>query len=368
VLDLRAGAVTAKRRRLLLAASLFVGLAGFVAIPLVVGVEETLAVIGEVGVWGIAVYTAAASLTIVFPAVSWCILLRGAGVRCPLGLAIRTNLMGWPINFLTPSMYLGSEPLRVLYLADRLGVPRRTVVATVIVSKFQEFAALVLMTAVAVWLLTWKREVLAARMEHVLVAATVILAAGLALLLWAILGRWNLSVGVLRLLARLGVLRRRIGPWIEKAREVEAFVREAFTERIGRFFVAQIFAFLSAVSIFVRPWVFHVWTAGRGRLPLHHIAAVYVLTNLVNTVQFIPGSLGLLEGGVAAYFAQAADPAMPQASAAAFLVVNRIADLALLSLGLTLLVRAGLRRWLRAEDLRREGMDLAAPPPGRARS
>lgn len=353
--------MSAARRRILQGVLLAVGLAGFAAIPLIVGVEDTLAVVGHVGLTGFVLYTANFALTLVLPAVGWWLLVRASGIACPLRLLVRANFMGYPINVLTPSLYLGSEPLKTLYIADRLGVQRRRVLATVIAAKFQEVTALILWMVVAVWLATWRSGILSARVEVTLVVAAGICVAGWAVVLWGILGRWNLSVALLDLVGRLGLWRRRVAAWKETAVEMENHLRGVFTGHVPIFLLAQALAFFSALSIFVRPWLFHVWTPELGRLAVQHVAVVYVITNLLNAVQLMPGNLGVLEGGLIVYFDQADDPAMPEPAAAAFLVVNRIADLALLVLGLLVLVRTGLRWWLGREARRQAAAEVRAP-------
>lgn len=68
-------------------------------------------------------------------------------------------------------------------------------------------------------------------------------------------------------------------------------------------------------------------------------AIIFVLTNLVNALSLVPGSLGWFEATMAGY---ASTAGIGDEKGAAFAIVNRIAALTLLVLGGWLIVHSGL--------------------------
>ena len=65
--------------------------------------------------------------------------MRAEGIPATLNTAMLANLMGFPLDFMVPSTYLGGEPLKMIYIAHVCHVPPQRVLAAIIVAKFQEF-------------------------------------------------------------------------------------------------------------------------------------------------------------------------------------------------------------------------------------
>ena len=65
--------------------------------------------------------------------------MRAEGIPATLNTAMLANLMGFPLDFMVPSAYLGGEPLKMIYIAHVCHVPPQRVLAAIIVAKFQEF-------------------------------------------------------------------------------------------------------------------------------------------------------------------------------------------------------------------------------------
>jgi uncharacterized protein (TIRG00374 family) len=354
-------------KKLLTGASLAVGIALFAfVIAKFGGIRATLQVLSDFGWAGLAAYLGLAAMVLWAPALSWTLLMRGEGMDIPLSTALKANFMGFPINFVAPTMFLGAEPLKLLYVAQKHGQPKGKVLATIIVGKFQEIGALlfimVVSAGIAVWRINFTRE-----QTILIVSAMSFLSLVFGITLWAFLGNLQPSVKVINFLARFKGLRRRLARLRTRAEEMEHLIHAAFTHRWKLFLLAQAITLVSAASILMRPWVFFYFARGGYMLGIEHLCAIYLVTNVINSLPHTPGGLGIFEGGMVGLFALLG---LGEPNAAAYSVVNRASDLFLLLLGLYLIVHLGLqslaRRVAKGEEMVRvedaEGARDPAPP------
>jgi hypothetical protein len=309
------------------------------------GIQGTLAVVGQVGWVGMAAFILNASLILAVPAVGWTILMRGEGLKVSLWTALKANFMGMPINFIAPTMFIGAEPLKLYYVAHRHGEEKARILATIIVCKFQEVGAILFVMIVA-GAISLVRIDFGRSQAIVLVVAMAVVVLLFALLLYAFLGNFKPTVKAINLLARMGVAKRRLARARTKAEEMEQLIRLSFTKRWKTFVLAQAVTLLSAASILMRPWIFfHFATPEDPYLPTEKLCAIYVVTNLINSLPHTPGGLGIFEGGMVALFDFVLG--LGKENAAAFSVVNRAADVFLLLLGAWLIIHSGLQAMAR---------------------
>ncbi|HEX7897390.1 MAG TPA: lysylphosphatidylglycerol synthase transmembrane domain-containing protein [Planctomycetota bacterium] len=354
-------------KKLLTAASLLLGIGLFAfVIAKFGGIRNTFNVLVEFGWAGMAIYLGIAAMTLVAPALSWTLLMRGEGMTIPLSTALKANFMGFPINFIAPTMFLGAEPLKLLYVAQKHGQPKGKVLATIIVGKFQEIGGLLFVMVVSAGIALWKIRF--SREQTVLiVSAMTLLSVIFGLTLWAFLGNLQPTVKVINFLARFKRLRRRLARLRTRAEEMEHLIHAAFTHRWKLFLLAQAVTLLSAASIMLRPWVFYYFARDGHMLGIEHLCAIYLVTNVINSLPHTPGGLGIFEGGMVGLFALLG---LGEANAAAYSVVNRAADLLLILFGLYLIVHLGLqslaRRVAKGEEKVRvedaEGARESVPP------
>jgi glycosyltransferase 2 family protein len=340
-------------RRLFYALSILLGLAGLCTIPFVVGIDDLLRTIGQVGWLYIVIFVANSSCTLLIPALGWWLLMRAEGIPVSLWTTVQANLMGFPVDFLAPSAYLGGEPLKIVYISKLCNVTKRRVLATIIVAKFQEFSGLILSMIVATALLVWHTDYFTRRNEGLLIVVMFVLAALCAIILYAFAGRLQLLVTVIDLLARFRALSHQMARLRTLAVELEALIHTAVANRLRIFSLAQAITCLSAVSVFIRPWIFF------RALPslvigFDQLCVFFVLTTLVNALTLIPGALGVFEASMAGY---ADASGLGDDKGAAFAIVNRIADLTLVVIGCWLIAHYGLSKIARGLE---EEKDTAA--------
>jgi hypothetical protein len=327
-------------KRLYYTLSILLGLAGLCVIPFVVGFEDLLRTIGQVGWLGILIFIANSSCTLIIPAMGWWLLMRAEGIPVSLGTTVLANLMGFPLNFVTPSMYLGGEPLKVVYISRVCNVTKRRVLATIIVAKFQELGGLILAMIVATALLVWHTDYFTVRNEALLVVVMLVLAGLCGIVLYTFIGRLQPLVTLLDFLTRSHLLVSQIARVRAYAEELEERLHTVFADRPRVFCLAQAVTCLSAVSVFIRPWIFFRTLPNFG-IGFDQLCILFVLTTLVNAFTLIPGALGLFEATMAGY---ADASGLGDDKGAAFAIVNRISDLTLVTLGCWLIAHYGLAR------------------------
>ena len=307
---------------------------------------EAVVAVGWVGVLG---FIGLASGTMIFPGIGWWILMRSEGMKVTLWMTLKANFMGFPINFIAPSMYLGAEPLKTFYISHSSGETKRKVLATIVVSKFQEMGALLVTMVFAAGIALWKIDF--PKEFETLVGTALGTVFGLLLLfmmaVWGFVTNRQPTVKVINWLSRFG-RKNRFGRWRRRlarlrtrAEEVEHLIHVAFTKRWKTFVLAQTITTLSALSVLVRPWLYFAFSARHEVVPFAKLSAVYITTNLINMLPHTPGALGVMEGGMLGLFkilglGTEADPG-------AYQIVGRVADIVLILFGSWLIFHYNLQ-------------------------
>lgn len=323
-------------KRVLLGLSLTVGIALFVFfIQKFGGFGKALEAVGAVGWTGVASFIFLCAGTMVWPGIGWWLLMRSERMKVSLWTTMKANFMGFPVNFIAPSMYLGAEPLKIFYVAKVSGETKRKILATIVVSKFQEMGALlftmVLAAGIAVTKIDFPRE-----QEIMVLVVLGVLVSLFLLAVWGFVKNRQPTVKTINLLARIGG-KKKFGRWRRKlarlrtrAEEMEHLIHIAFTKRWKTFVAAQAVTTLSALSVLVRPW-FYFWFAHHELVAFEKLSSVYIVTNLINMLPHTPGALGVMEGGMLGLFRILGLGV--DSDAAAYQMVGRVSDIVLILLG-----------------------------------
>lgn len=344
-------------RKLFYVVSILIGAAGFALIPFLVGVDRLLASIAQAGWMGVGLFILLSTMPLVVPAFAWWMLMRADGIPCGLWTALKANFMGFPLNFITPSMYLGGEPLKTVYIAAECRVTKRRVLATIILGKFQELGGLVLAMIVATAMF-FVHNPATGRNAILLIGTMTVLTLFFGLVLYAFAGRLRPTVRILTFLARFRGIRRRVLRLRRFAEEMEDLIHAAITKRVRVFVLAQVVTLLSAASVFIRPMIFFRFIPGAS-VGFDHLCIIFLLVNLVNGLTPIPGGLGVHEGVMAGYTSEAG---LGSQNGLALQLVGRIADVTLIVWGLWLIVHAGLAAVARQREAALTPEDEAGLP------
>ncbi|MGE3537130.1 MAG: lysylphosphatidylglycerol synthase transmembrane domain-containing protein [Candidatus Tectimicrobiota bacterium] len=337
--------LTVRWSRFLSLLSALLGVLGFCAIPFIVGLQDLGRTLSQVGWLALGVSVLNAAGTLVMPALGWWVLMRLEGIPAAVHTAVQASFMGFPLDFIVPSAYLGGEPLKTVYVARTCQVPAQRVLATIILAKFQELGALVLGMIVTTGLFLWHSR--STRPQHILLLtlAMAVLVVLLGMLLYAFGGRLQPLLRLLRLLARLHRMQRHAA-WLHTLiAEMEHLVYTTLREHWGMVLLAQAITALSTVSLWLRPWIFCWYLPGQA-VDIFDLCALFVLTNLVNLLTVVPGGLGWFEATMAGYTSAVG---LGDERGAAFALVTRLADVIFLTLGSWLIAHHGLRSIVRSK-------------------
>jgi len=324
-------------KKVFLAVSLTVGIGLFIFfIQKFGGFGKALEAVASVGWAGVTSFVFLCAGTMLYPGMGWWILMRSEKMKVSLWTTLKANFMGFPVNFIAPSMYLGAEPLKIYYVAQVSSEPKRKILATIVVSKFQEMGALLFTMVLAAGIAVWKIDF--PRQQEIMVLGALTLLVSLFLVaVYGFVSNRQPTVKVINALARLAPRKKPFSKWRRKlarlrtrAEEMEHLIHTAFTKKWKTFVVAQAVTTLSALSVLVRPWVYFYFAHGEW-IPFEKLSAIYIVTNLINMLPHTPGALGVMEGGMLGLFRVLG--LGTDSDAAAYQVVGRVADIILIMLG-----------------------------------
>jgi len=263
-------------------------------------------------------------------ALSWWLTMPPDASRPSLVRTFRISVVGFAMNFVTPVVNAGGEPVRIAALAPTIGTARAT--GSVLV-----YVMVHAISSLLLWLMAIVGALIAFPMRPAL--AGILVAAGLVigvLLAAALSGHRD---GVVHRLATLGMrLRlRRVGRWLESRRAgiaaVDAEIVRVYHERPARLVAAigvdTLARLVGAVELML------IGIAAGYPLGLTEALTIWGLTALmVNLLFFFPWELGSREGAVLGFFALAQ---MPTEVAGLAAVLGRGREIAWALLGLGLL-------------------------------
>ena len=338
-------------KKVFLAVSLTVGISLFIFfIQKFGGFGKALEAVASVGWRGVASFVFLCAGTMLYPGMGWWILMRSEKMKVSLWTTLKANFMGFPVNFIAPSMYLGAEPLKIYYVAHVSSEPKRKVLATIVVSKFQEMGALLFTMVLAAGIAVWKIDF--PRQQEIMVLGALTLLVSLFLLaVYGFVSNRQPTVKVINALARFAPRKKPFSKWRRKlarlrtrAEEMEHLIHTAFTKKWKTFLVAQAVTTFSALSVLVRPWVYFYFAHGEW-IPFEKLSAIYIVTNLINMLPHTPGALGVMEGGMLGLFRILG--LGTNSDAAAYQVVGRVSDIILILLGAWLIFHYNLQTMAR---------------------
>lgn len=318
-----------------------------VAIVFAVGFERTAKAVADAGVPAFAVVGGLTLAFLLIQAVAWAILNRPIKHHVPFLTLLKGSIVGVAGNILTPSTYVGGEPLKILYVARAARLPYHEVAGTVLLSKYLEAVSFILLLSFStVVAMVSYRESLFGPYLGAGVAIAVFTTALLALCvaMWFSLSRrWRPLTRLLRTLARLPVLRQRLPGLLRRTRDMEDQVSRVVREEKAA--ASQTFGVhvLGHVAIFLKPALFFYLGAGMG-LTLGQLCLLFVVGQALLAVQLTPSGAGVLDTGLIGAFAlMGLTEEHHLAKCMAFLLCLRFWDILIVGAGAWLASRAGAR-------------------------
>jgi uncharacterized protein (TIRG00374 family) len=332
-------------KRVVFMALAIVGVLAFLAAFAFAGVPETLKEISRAGLLAFACYMGNSFLILALQTEGWRLLLRAAGHKAPYWTLFLGILMGYAGNFLTPSMYLGGEPIRAYFIGEKCGIRKRRVLATIIVHKVAEFIAFMLFVyAGSIVALVYYKEHLSFWLKMLILVLNVVFTVIVVLLVVSFLKNYRLGTWLLLRISRLRIKPRFFQRLAVKAKDMDDLVHEAVSISWRTSLVTLLLMIIASAFIFLRPAVFFYFLRHHIPFSLPELAFLYTMIQFILALQFTPGGLGIYEGGQVAVFDVLDVPASEAMALAAF---SRLNDLIIVGLGMGLAVHYGLSSLLK---------------------
>lgn len=325
-----------------------------------VGFDETVKEIKQAGWTPFLALGAMQLAVVVLQTLGWGMLNRPANLKVSAKVLFEANLVGYAVNVITPSAYLGGEPAKVLYAGRKTGLSYTKLAGTVVLAKYMEAISFFLFftTATIIALVTFRDDIFSPEYIAVgmvlMILGTVLLAVSIALWLTLMNRGRPLSwfVGVVSLMRRRS---RFFAKLRNRTRKMEDQVNEVFNEHPKAALKVFGVFLLAHIVVFVRPAVFVILTTG-GWLTIGQVALLAVAAQGLLAFQVTPGSAGTLDAGMLGVFSLIG---LTEPTCAVFLLFTRFFDTLIVGFGMYLGGRVGAH--MLAGHPKGEEVGLASP-------
>ena len=245
--------------------------------------------------WVIAALIPLWAVVYLLNAIAWRLLTSKGGSAIALPRALLMTVVAFAVNYSTPLLSFGGEPLKVVAATRALGRPRA--VGSIVAFRLLHALAHVLCFLLALIPAT-------IMLPHTPLVLGVIAVIGTALLLIAafLLSRHSegLALHALRLLGRLPLLKRlapRLEPRAAMLHEIDTHVTAVYRSNPGRFYGALAVEVVARLLSLSEYWVI-LYGMGLGVNPLRAFLVASFSSLVVNALIFVPFELGTKEGAV----------------------------------------------------------------------
>lgn len=341
-----------KKHALLLISTLF-GLALLVTMVWIARPAAILGRIAALGPAGTGAFIGAVIVGFSFGVEGWRKLLRSYGVKHSFLQTFGMMAGAYGVTYLTPSFYLGGEPVRAFAASD--GFTRRSneVIATIFIER------LIYLIVIAAFLLAGGviglgRSGIPEGLQLGIVglAGAALVVSGIAVVGMSRRATWTsrLTAAVLR---RLPQWR-----WVERLQDglvhVETEVNAAFVHHRRATLTAAALFVLSVGTSVLSPLVFLSF-AYEMMLSVEQLLLFFALSVAISAFSWItPGGIGVTEGGYAAVFAVMG---LPIDGAVAFSLMQKLASMCIVGVGVIYLTRHGID-WFGRKNIAGEQIEL----------
>jgi len=309
-----------------------------------VGFDATLEAIGQVGLPAFAALGGLMAAVLVLQAAAWGVLNHPIAHCVNFRTLLAAVTVGHAGNILTPSTYLGGEPIKIMYVGRKTQLPYRQLAGTVLLGKYLEALSFVVFLGVATVAATVGfREVLFSAPNIPLgVGILVVAAAALvfSVILWVSLAnRWTPLTRLVGLLVFTRLFPRLLIRLRKRALDAEKQASRVFCEEGYAVIPALLLYLATHVAMFAKPLAFF-YLGWQIQLGWAELGLIFLTSQVLLAVQLTPSGVGTLDGGMFAMLALAAI-AITAPQCAAYLLCIRFWDLAVVATGASLAARAG---------------------------
>lgn len=311
-----------------------------------VGFEETAGAITRAGLSPFLAVGLLQLLFLLLQAAALKTLSRPIGHRIRFSCLLEAAVAGMAANLITPSTYLGGEPVKVIFIGRKTGLPYGEIAGTVVLAKYMEALSFVffLGTSIAVTLVVFGRTLFSG--TTISIGITLIALAALAIVLSAaillsLMRHGRPLTAIVEFISRPRWFRRFFARLRTRTRLMEQQVSTTFLEEGRASLGALIVYILTHVVLFLRPLAFFGlgWEMG---LDFELLCLIFIASQVLLAFQVTPSAVGVLDGGLIGVLALVgADAVLSVPMVAAYLLCIRFWDAAVIGGGALIAARSG---------------------------
>jgi len=310
-----------------------------------VGVDKIIEKFQEIGLLGFVLYFAVAVAGLMVTVIGWYVILHSHNIKIKFLHATIGQLIGNAIGFITPSLYLGGEPVKAHYIGTTYGISKTKVFSTAFFAKFQELASLLLFiyAGTLVMILEAKEVHLPRWMWTTLLTVDIVLGIIVVLALISITKNSPVFSHIAAWIARKGILTKKIENIIPKIINTEELIYQAFRHDWKAGMIAFFFNFLSIIAVVAKPVIFFYFLYHHNIFSLTEIAVIFTFSQILLVFHVTPACIGVFEGGQIGIFALVGIDAV---DAASYLIIYRFVDFVLTGSGVYLAIHYNLVKFI----------------------
>jgi glycosyltransferase 2 family protein len=310
---------------------LFVGVALFVNVIINTGVSNIIETVRNFSIAYFMIYFVVQFVNFVFLTWRWQVILKHYKSKVNFVRLLLHRYAGWAISFLTPSMQVGGEPVRVMLLTED-GVRKREAVCSVVVDKVVQLTGLIIFILLG-FLFLISRQLVSGDIFWTLMIS---LAFFIGLLFWFYYASVK-NIGFFSSILKVMQLHRfkRFKTTFEKVVVVEEALRDYYKGHWGKFLWLLFLSVLAEAYEMLEVWlIVHFMGVDLDFSQTFIARSLPCLAYLVP----IPGALGVFEGGMAIVFALLG----VNVNAFVFAMIRRVRDLINVFIGLSHISGSGV--------------------------
>lgn len=325
------------KRNLFALISTLIGFALFISVLYLFNITEIFSNMLRIGPLGIGFFFINVSLIMLIGGLSWQLILRAYGYRLPFKDVLLIKMIGFAISYLTPSMYIGGEPMRVYLMGKKHGVSMAQIGATVVVDKFLELVGVLFFVCLGS-VYTLIHYTLSLQIFILLVVVNAFFMGLLILLLISFIFKSKIFSNTINRFGRFKLFKKPVRAAVPFLVKMENEVFPAFDKH--RKTTIQAFLLNLAISalVFIKPAIFFYFL--NVVFNLSQLSFFYALSHLLLILQFTPGALGIFEWGGVGIFSVIG---VHSEKALAYTLMVRIADLMVVAIAIFTGIHMGMK-------------------------
>lgn len=137
------------KKHKLITLSILLGIVFFVAAIFSFDIEKVISNFEKISVFKFIVYFLIANITFIIGVWRWSVILKAYSISANFSKVYLWRLAGWTGNYVTPSVFIGGEPIRAMFICKESGSEFKPALANVVADSFLNIFTEIILTCLA---------------------------------------------------------------------------------------------------------------------------------------------------------------------------------------------------------------------------